>query len=291
VTDTTTAETSIELTPENRAKAAGLLLRHLRTERSRGTTHAFLSPEATTALRALPETFQAEGGSTVVREEPKSSPEGFSSVPPLSARKEKALQLRAIRQEIEANQALTGMDSLRDTLVFAVGNANADLMFVGEAPGAEEEKKGEPFVGPAGQLLTKIIGAMGFQRSDVYISNIVKFRPKLPNQTTQNRQPTPEEMAPFKPYVAREVEVVQPKVIVALGRTAAEGLLDVTDSIGKARGRRFDFNGIPAFITYHPSYLLRNGAVSEKRKVWEDLLIVMEEIGMPITEKQRRFFQ
>ena len=222
----------------------------------------------------------------MVREEPAAAGASKNDV-----REEKALRLRAIRKEIEADQSLTGMDSLRDTLVFAVGNANADLMFVGEAPGAEEEKRREPFVGPAGQLLTKIIGAMGLERSDVYISNIVKFRPKLPNQTTQNRQPTPEEMEPFKPYVAREVEVVEPKVIVALGRTAAEGLLDVSESIGRARGRQFDFNGIPAYITYHPSYLLRNGAISEKRKVWEDMLLVMDELGMTITEKQRAFFK
>ena len=131
---------------------------------------------------------------------------------------------------------------------------------------------------------------MGLSRKKVYISNIVKFRPRVPNQTTQNRKPTSEEMAPFRPYVAREVEVVDPKIIVALGGTAAEGLLGFTGSVGSARGRIHHFSGIPTIVTYHPSYLLRNGAISEKRKVWEDMMLAMDELGMAITAKQRRFF-
>ena len=149
-----------------------------------------------------------------------------------------------------------------------------------------------PFVGPAGRLLTKIIQTMGLRREAVYISNIVKFRPKIGDgrQGTSNRAPSPEEMAASVDYVKREIEIVEPKIIVALGGTAMTGLLGLDGSVGRARGRKYEFEGRPAIVTYHPSYLLRSGALSEKRKVWEDMLFAMEELGMPVSEKQRGFF-
>lgn len=257
------------LPSDARAHAALLLLRHLRSEEAGGKTHVWLSQDSREALRELPRALRAQAEGKVM---------------------EKAARLRAVRQEIAEDPLLTTMESLRDTLVFAVGNPDADLMFVGEAPGAEEEKQKEPFVGPAGQLLTKIIEAMGLDRQQVYISNIVKFRPGVPNQTTQNRKPTSEEMAPFRAYVAREIEIVEPRVIVALGGTAAGGLLHFEGSVGSARQRVHDFRGIPTLVTYHPSYLLRNPQLSERRKLWEDLMKAMEILGMPISEKQRRFF-
>lgn len=179
--------------------------------------------------------------------------------------------------------------SSRKNVVFGVGNTNADLMFVGEAPGADEDEQGEPFVGKAGQLLTRIIETMGIGREDVYIANILKCRPDTPGQTAGNRKPTPEEMATCIPYLHEQIDLIKPKVLVALGGTAMEGLLNKT-GITKLRGHWHEYRGIPLMPTYHPSYLLRNQAMHEKRKVWEDMLQVMEKLGLPITEKQRNFF-
>jgi len=163
-------------------------------------------------------------------------------------------------------------------------------MFVGEAPGADEDEQGEPFVGKAGQLLTKIIQTMGFQRSTVYIANILKCRPDTPGQSAGNRKPKPEEMQTCIPYLHEQIDLIQPKVLVALGATAVEGLLGKTIGITKLRGQWRSYRNIPLMPTYHPAYLLRNQALSEKRRVWEDMLAVMEKIDAPISEKQRNFF-
>jgi uracil-DNA glycosylase family 4 len=178
----------------------------------------------------------------------------------------------------------------RTQVVFGVGNPNAELMFVGEAPGADEDAQGEPFVGRAGQLLTKIIEAMSFRRDDVYIANVLKCRPDMPPGSSGNRKPTPEEMKTCLPWLERQIELIKPRVMVALGATALEGLLGATTAVNKLRGRWLDFHGIPVMVTYHPAYLLRNQSVTEKRKVWEDMLQVLERLGKPISEKQRRFF-
>jgi uracil-DNA glycosylase family 4 len=175
-------------------------------------------------------------------------------------------------------------------IVFGVGNENADLMFVGEAPGAEEDAKGEPFVGRAGQLLNKIITTMGFQREDIYLANILKCRPDTPGQTSGNRPPRPDEMESCRPCLYEQIDIIRPKAIVALGATAMRGLLDSEESMGKSRGRWHDFKGIPVMPTYHPSYLLRNQSPGEKRKVWEDMLQVKERLGHPITERDRSYF-
>jgi uracil-DNA glycosylase len=178
----------------------------------------------------------------------------------------------------------------RTQVVFGVGNPKADLMFVGEAPGADEDARGEPFVGRAGQLLTKIIQAMGFRREDVYIANVLKCRPDMPSGTSGNRKPTAEEMSTCLPWLERQIDLIKPRVIVALGATAVEGLFGATAPVSKVRGRWLDFLGIPVMATYHPAYLLRNQSSSEKRKVWEDMLQVLERLGRPITAKQRKFF-
>lgn len=178
----------------------------------------------------------------------------------------------------------------RTQVVFGVGNRSADLMFVGEAPGADEDLQGEPFVGKAGQLLTKIIQAMGFSRDDVYIANVLKCRPDMPAGESGNRKPKPEEMATCLPWLQEQITLVRPKAIVALGATAVEGLLGETSPMRDLRGKWLEFQGIPVMATYHPAYLLRNQSMSEKRKVWEDMLKVMEKLGCPISEKQRRFF-
>jgi uracil-DNA glycosylase len=178
----------------------------------------------------------------------------------------------------------------RTQVVFGVGNPNAELMFVGEAPGADEDAQGEPFVGRAGQLLTKIIEAMGFRREEVYIANVLKCRPDMPAGVSGNRKPTAEEMKTCLPWLEKQIELIKPRAMVALGATALEGLLGATTAVSKVRGRWLDFHGTPVMATYHPAYLLRNQSVTEKRKVWEDMLQVLERLGKPISERQRRFF-
>ncbi|MEO8044023.1 MAG: uracil-DNA glycosylase [Spartobacteria bacterium] len=179
----------------------------------------------------------------------------------------------------------------RTQTVFGVGNPDAELMFIGEAPGADEDLQGEPFVGRAGQLLTKIIAAMGFSRDDVYIANVLKCRPDMPAGEPGNRKPTPEEMATCLPYLTEQIEIIGPKVLVALGATAVEGLLQIREPMGKLRGRWHSYRETPLMITFHPSYLLRNQNNTEKRKVWEDMLLVLERLERPVTEKQRNFFR
>lgn len=183
--------------------------------------------------------------------------------------------------------------SSRTQTVFGVGNPEATLMFVGEAPGADEDAKGEPFVGAAGQLLTKMIGAMGLTRDQVYIANVLKCRPDMPKGSSGNRKPTAAEMKTCLPYLLAQIEIIQPQVIVALGATAVEGLFgpfQVGTTIGRLRGKFMDFQNRPVMPTYHPSYLLRNQSIAEKRKVWEDLLMAMEKLSLPISDKQRNYF-
>ena len=178
----------------------------------------------------------------------------------------------------------------RKNVVFGVGDIHSPLMFVGEAPGADEDEQGEPFVGKAGQLLTRIIRTMGFARESVYIANILKCRPDTPGQARGNRKPTSEEMKTCLPYLLAQIDLIQPRVIVALGATAVEGLLGISGGITKLRGCWREFRGVPVMPTYHPAYILRNEALSEKRKVWEDMLQVLEKLERPISEKQRNYF-
>ena len=154
----------------------------------------------------------------------------------------------------------------RSQIVFGVGNPNADLMFVGEAPGADEDIQGIPFVGRAGQLLTKIIEAIGLKREDVYIANVIKCRPP------QNRNPEPDEVETCEPFLFQQVDIIKPKVIVALGKFGAQTLLRTLDPISRLRGRIFEYRGAKLVPTFHPAYLLRNP--SSKREVWEDMKLV-----------------
>jgi uracil-DNA glycosylase family 4 len=180
--------------------------------------------------------------------------------------------------------------AFRHSVVFGVGNPSAELMFVGEAPGADEDRQGEPFVGRAGELLTKIIQTMGFQRSEVYIANVLKCRPDMPPGASGNRQPTQGEMETCLPYLRQQIEHIQPKVMVALGATAMRGLFGKVEQMKLMRGRWHLFGPIPVMATFHPSYLLRNQALSEKRKVWEDMLQVLGRLGHPVSERQKNFF-
>ena len=174
--------------------------------------------------------------------------------------------LAAIRTDIGdcTRCKLHGMG--RTQIVFGVGNPEADLMFVGEAPGADEDVQGFPFVGRAGQLLTKIIEAIGLKREDVYIANVIKCRPP------GNRNPEPDEVETCEPFLFRQIDVIKPKVVVALGTFAARALLRTLDPISRLRGRVYDYRGAKLIPTFHPAYLLRNP--SSKREVWEDMKLV-----------------
>jgi uracil-DNA glycosylase family 4 len=195
-----------------------------------------------------------------------------------------------LRQRAMACVKCPHLASSRKNVVFGVGSIDAELMFIGEAPGADEDDQGEPFVGKAGQLLTRIIQAMGLTRETVYIGNILKCRPDTPGQAAGNRKPTPEEMKTCISHLHEQIDLIRPKVIVALGGTAVEGLLGKTIGITRLRGNWKTYRGIPLMPTYHPAYLLRNQAPSEKRRVWEDMLQVMEKLGLPISAKQRGYF-
>lgn len=181
-------------------------------------------------------------------------------------------------------------------VVLGVGDLDAKIFFCGEAPGADEEIQGEPFVGAAGQLLNRMIQAMGLKREQVYIGNIMNWRPEMPvaggGEQLGNRPPTAEEMKYCLPYLRAQIEIVQPALIVALGATAAGGLLGPGSfkALGEIRSRWHQFAGRPVMVTYHPAYILRNQSNRSKRAIWEDLLQVMERAELPISEKQRGFF-
>jgi len=210
--------------------------------------------------------------------------------PPLHVASGKIQILASVRERVCSCTKCAHLVSSRTQTVFGVGNPDAELMFIGEAPGADEDRQGEPFVGRAGQLLTKIIKAMGFGREDVYIANILKCRPDMPAGSFGNRAPTPAEMQMCQPYLLEQIDIIQPKVLVALGAVAVEGLVGSRGTMRELRGRWQSYNGTPLMITYHPAYLLRNQSPSEKRKVWEDMMQVLERLERPISEKQRNYF-
>jgi len=230
-----------------------------------------------------------------VDEKPNASTSGRSSLgtPPAFSLPEgdKAQRWEALR-EIVLNCPACRKHTRKDyKTVFGVGNLDADIFFCGEAPGGDEEEQGEPFVGKAGQLLNKMIKAMGLEREQVYIGNIMNWRPSLPTRIG-NRPPTREEMNFCLPYLIGQIKIVKPKLIVALGATAAKGLLgfDSVRSLREVKGVWHEFANTPLIPTYHPSYLLRNDSKRDKRAAWEDLLKVMERCELPISEKQRQYF-
>jgi DNA polymerase len=292
------------------AKSAIVLLRaYLDQSAAQGTSRVSLRSDARTALQHLvqsPPASRANAMPKRVFEEPLPLPPPMANIKPLAAPaeiinvpgnsvEERLAHLAALAENDPKPRAL---GSLRDTMVFAVGSPHARLMFIGEAPGIEEERQREPFVGPAGQKLTQIIErAMGLRRAEVYISNICKFRPSTgDNQGSSNRAPTPEEMRACLPYVLTEIDIIRPQVIVALGATASTGL-GIEGPVGRLRSRWHEMQGIPVMVTYHPSYLIRRerdgeeAGTAAKRQVWEDMLLVMEKLGMPISDKQRSYFK
>jgi len=211
---------------------------------------------------------------TILKEAP--MPVELTVAPPTSSL-DPAEALRVIREDIgDCTRCKLHLQG-RKQIVFGVGNPNADLMFIGEAPGADEDVKGEPFVGRAGQLLTNMIKAMGLQREDVYIANIIKCRPP------GNRTPERDECDTCSPFLMRQIDAVKPKVIVALGAIAAKTLLAVSAPMSELRGRWFDFRGTKLAVTYHPAFLLRDPR--QKKETWKDLQMVMKDLRLPLPTK------
>ncbi len=192
---------------------------------------------------------------------------------------QRRLALATLAAEVAACTRCAELCSTRTQTVFADGPVGAELCFLGEAPGADEDAQGLPFVGAAGQLLNKIIAASGFRREDVYICNILKCRPP------GNRTPLANEAAHCRAFLERQLELAAPKYIVAMGSCAAGNLLQSTLSVGKLRGRFHDYKGIPVMVTYHPAYLLPHRSPEKKREVWDDMKMLLTKMGRPIPQK------
>jgi DNA polymerase len=213
------------------------------------------------------------------------------AAPAIATAGTKAERLAALRSEALKCQICPHLAKSRTQVVFGVGNPEARLMFVGEAPGADEDEQGEPFVGRAGNLLTKMLTAMELTRDKIYIANVLKCRPDMPANTSGNRKPTRHEMESCLPYLRAQISIIAPGVIVALGASAVEGLFGPQkNTISRLRGTWLELDGVPVLPTFHPSYLLHNQDLALKRLVWVDLLAVMERLGLPISKKQQGFF-
>jgi uracil-DNA glycosylase len=194
------------------------------------------------------------------------------STKPESALADPAQGLRAIREDIGDCTRCRLAKQGRKQIVFGVGNPRAELMFIGEAPGADEDQQGEPFVGRAGQLLNNMIKAMGLQREDIYIANIIKCRPP------GNRTPERDECETCSPFLMRQIATIKPKAIVALGAVAAKTLLAINAPMSELRGKWYDFRGTRLAVTYHPAFLLRDPR--QKKEAWKDLQMVMKDLGL-----------
>jgi uracil-DNA glycosylase family 4 len=278
----------------------------LRRLKASGVSRIAVSDEALAALRRSVErrpvsvAVAKAAPTTLVPTSPEAGPPVSPPIPPPPiielAAGDKAAQWEAIRRQVLEDPVCTSRIRPGKKVVLGVGSLDAALMFIGEAPGAEEEVQGEPFVGPAGQLLNRMIAGMGLSRGEVYIGNIMNWRPELPvgkeGVQSGNRPPTEAEMAYCLPYLRAQIEIVKPRLLVALGATAAKGLLGhrAFTALSEVRGRWHDLGGRPLMVTYHPSYVLRNPTNQTKRLIWEDLLKVMERANLTITERQRNFF-
>lgn len=201
----------------------------------------------------------------------------FAAPRPEAQAKDRAAALRAIREDLGDCTRCKLHKLGRKQIVFGVGDPHADIMFVGEGPGADEDEQGEPFVGRAGQLLNKMIEAMGLRREQVYIANVVKCRPP------GNRTPERDECETCLPFLLRQNDVIRPKIIVALGSVAAKNLLGLNDTMASMRGHIYDFRGTKVVVTYHPAFLLRDPR--QKSEAWKDLQLVMKHLGLRAPKK------
>ena len=197
----------------------------------------------------------------------------------------------AMRRVLPKWLPLRELGTLRETPVYGEGNRRADIMMVGDIPGYQEEKSGRPMQGPAGEKLDGMLKAMGITRNDVYLTTLVKFRPAQPRQTMSTRPASQQEISACMPVLDFEIGLVQPKVLVAFGVVVARALLQGGNlPLSDYQGRENFYNGVPVVVTHHPSYLLRTSDLAERRRLWEEMLRVMEMVGLPISDKQRGFF-
>jgi len=246
--------------------------------------------DLTRQLRAHLESLRAAGVMFVPRGEPLTfAPLQVSASPttvaklepppdPLAVRRK---ELTVLSAEVAKCNKCDGLFSTRTQTVFGVGPIDPDVAFVGEAPGADEDRSGEPFVGKAGQLLTRIINGCGFKREEVYIFNTLKCRPP------GNRTPTPEECQNCRPFFERQFDIIRPKHVVALGGTAAKNLLNTSTGITRLRGKVYTFRDVPLICTFHPSALLRDDTGKMKRDVWEDMKLLLRTMGRAIPEVKK----
>jgi len=284
------------------------LLDFLRSQERRGVTHVYLDDDVRQALRDLhlrsrgkaparplstPVARAASAaalGPVPVEAPAAAEPAADLTLPQVAG--SPAEQIAALAAAVQTWPPIRGLGTLREMMVFSAGNPAARVMLVGEAPSHHDESRGEPFCGPVGEKLTAILKAMGLSRAEVYLSNIVKFRPAAPGQTISSRKPSAEELAASLPVLLEEIRIVAPEVIIAFGATAAEALLKSKASVEALSGRWQQFDAIPLRATFHPSELLHGDeAISIKRRLWEDMLAVMEKLDLPISAKQRGFFQ
>ena len=277
-------------------------IRHVESLHDGGVSHLSVDPRLVKALQERPTPrVMAKPRSTspkVTRAKPSPVVSTQADEPALAlisgpeqSVAEKEAAMAHLRERALGCMKCPNLVKSRRHVVFGVGDINADLMFVGEAPGVDEDAQGEPFVGKAGQLLTKIIQTMGLSREKVYIANVLKCRPDTPGRRYGNRKPSPQEMVTCRPYLMEQIRCIRPRGLVGLGATAVEGLLGLsTVAITRFRGEFRDLGGIPLMPTYHPSYVLRNQSHRVKRQIWEDMLQVMTSLDMPISEKQRGYF-
>jgi DNA polymerase len=296
--------------------AAGLkvLAGILERRKQRGHETANISPEAEALLGGMPLKFMEASRRPAALVRPstaaasavgsiKSGGEASTALTLASRGSEKEIRasLNQIFKDLKSSEECRALGTLFETVVFATGDPTSDVVVVGEAPGAEEESIRKPLAGPARDKLSQMLKAMGLPIENVYFSNVVKFRPKKGDGRLQggsNRPPTGDEMRVCLPYLRREIEAVCPRVILALGKTAAEGLLDKGGTINSFRQESLVFAGVPVVVTEHPLKILRDEremsphkAKEKKRAVWEDMLKVMELAEMEISEKQRGYFK
>lgn len=290
------------------------LIDYLRQLERQGETHVHLDDRSWLILREFfmrargktssPATPQPVAAAAIPKqEEPKARVTEVAAAPAIAAaapipepavvEKQAPLSksLEGLKQQIAVDAGLKSLGTLRDKLIFSEGDSSADVMLVGEAPSYHDESKGLPFSGPAGKKMGAILKAMGLNREEVYMTNMVKYRPAMANQTTNTRKPNADEIQASMRYLMAEIEAVKPKVIIVLGATAAKSLIGADVPVANMLGQFHKVAGVPVRATYHPSYLLHAGATDEKRAVWKDMLAVMELLEMPISEKQRGFFK
>ena len=295
------------------AEALDILLEELKRQKAAGVRRVSITADSLTALKALAGTPAAPAAqATPPPAKPAAAPSPAPARPvvPVSAAPKPALvsaapmpdapiftlaagtkaeRLQALRQLVDAcaetKKHLTGSHRA----LLGHGSADAKVVFVGEAPSLEEMDAGQAFAGASGELLQKILGAAAISPADYYLAPVMVWRPEPPTQYGK-RPPTARELAFNLPYLRAQIDVVAPRIVVALGAQAFEALHGRTPSITQARGQWFDLAGVPLMPTYHPNYLLHNPSAAAKRAVWEDFLLVMAKLGLPISEKQRGFF-